>query len=48
MDLSDLPNLAPDALMPLDWDSLRGPDDDGHPPRILLHVLVQLVNSEPE
>jgi arsenic resistance protein ArsH len=22
--------------MPLDWDSLRGPDDDGHPPRILL------------
>lgn len=36
MDLSDLPNLAPDALMPLDWDSLRGADDDGHPPRILL------------
>ena len=36
MDLSDLPNLAPDALMPLDWDSLRGPEDDGHPPRILL------------
>lgn len=36
MDLSDLPNLTPDALLPLDWSSLRGPDDDGHPPRILL------------
>lgn len=36
MDISDLPNLSPDALIPLDWDSLRGPDDDGHPPRILL------------
>lgn len=36
MDMSDLPNLSSGALMPLDWDSLRGPDDDGHPPRILL------------
>jgi arsenic resistance protein ArsH len=36
MDLSDLPNVAPDALIPLDWANLRGPDDDGHPPRILL------------
>ncbi|MFT5649456.1 MAG: arsenic resistance protein ArsH [Yoonia sp.] len=26
----------PGALLSLDWNSLRGPDDDGHPPRILL------------
>ena len=36
MDLSDLPNLTPNALLPLDWDRLRGLNDDGHPPRILL------------
>lgn len=36
MDLSDLPNVMPGALLSLDWNSLRGPDDDGHPPRILL------------
>ena len=36
MDLSDLPNMTPNALLPLDWDRLRGLNDDGHPPRILL------------
>ncbi|MEM6276958.1 MAG: arsenical resistance protein ArsH [Pseudomonadota bacterium] len=36
MDLSDLPNIAPGALHPLDWDALAAPDDDRHPPRILL------------
>ena len=36
MDLSDLPNIVPGALQPLDIDALAGPDDDGHPPRILL------------
>lgn len=36
MDLSDLPNIAPGALAPLDTGRLRAPDDPGHPPRILL------------
>ena len=36
MDLSDLPNVAPEALHPLDIHALVGPGDDGHPPRILL------------
>jgi arsenic resistance protein ArsH len=36
MDLSDLPNIVDGALLPLDWDALRGLGDDGHPPRILL------------
>lgn len=36
MDLSDLPNVAPEALHPLDIPALVGPGDDGHPPRILL------------
>lgn len=34
--MSDMPNLAEGALQPLDWDTLVGPDDDRHPPRILL------------
>ncbi|MGR3491609.1 MAG: arsenical resistance protein ArsH [Shimia sp.] len=34
--MSDMPNLAEGALQPLDWDTLAGPDDDRHPPRILL------------
>ncbi|WP_373635656.1 arsenical resistance protein ArsH [Yoonia sp. SS1-5] len=36
MDLSDLPNIAPDALAPLDMAALAGPDGPTHPPRILL------------
>ncbi|MEM1374742.1 MAG: arsenical resistance protein ArsH [Pseudomonadota bacterium] len=36
MDVSDLPNLAPGALRPLDWDALTAPGDDRHAPRILL------------
>ena len=36
MDLSDLPNVAPEALHPLEFPALVGPGDDGHPPRILL------------
>ena len=36
MDLSDLPNVVPGALEPLDIGALVGPGDDGHPPRILL------------
>jgi len=36
VDLSDLPNIAADALQPLDVASLIAPGDDGHPPRILL------------
>ena len=36
MDLSDLPNVAADALKPLDIANLVAPGDDGHPPRILL------------
>ncbi|MEM1236513.1 MAG: arsenical resistance protein ArsH [Pseudomonadota bacterium] len=36
MDLSELPNLVPEALKPLDFQALAGPGDDGHPPRILL------------
>jgi arsenical resistance protein ArsH len=36
MDLSDLPSITPAALQPLDHATLAGPDDPGHPPRILL------------
>lgn len=36
MDLSDLPNVAADALQPIDFDALKGPRDSGHPPRIIL------------
>jgi len=36
MDLSDLPNITPGALQPLDQAALAGPDDAGHPPRILM------------
>lgn len=36
MDLSDLPNIAADALHPIDFDSLKAQGDSGHPPRILL------------
>lgn len=36
MDLSDLPNIVPGQLQPLDIPALVGPGDDGHPPRILL------------
>ena len=36
IDLSDLPNIAPGAMKPLDWDALAAPDDDRHAPRILL------------
>ena len=32
----DMPNIAADALYPLDVTGLAGPDDPGHPPRILL------------
>ncbi|MEL6520261.1 MAG: arsenical resistance protein ArsH [Pseudomonadota bacterium] len=31
-----MPNLEPKALDPLDMDTLKAPDDPGHPPRILL------------
>jgi len=36
MDLSDLPNVTPGALVPPDPATLAGPGDPGHPPRILL------------
>ena len=36
IDTSDMPALAGDALRPLDIPALVGPDDAGHPPRILL------------
>jgi len=36
MDLTDLPKITPGALQPLDHAALAGPDDAGHPPRILL------------
>lgn len=36
MDTSDLPHIVQDALQPIDWAALAGPNDDGHPPRILL------------
>ena len=36
MDLSDLPNVAADALEPIYFDGLKGLDDSGQPPRILL------------
>jgi arsenical resistance protein ArsH len=36
MDLSDLPNITPGALQPLNYATLAAPDDAGHPPRILL------------
>ena len=36
MDLSDLTNVAADALQPIDFGALKGLDDSGHPPRILL------------
>ncbi|MAY62790.1 MAG: arsenical resistance protein ArsH [Rhizobiales bacterium] len=32
----DLPNIDPDHLHPVDPALLKGPDDPGHPPRILL------------
>ncbi|MEM7295497.1 MAG: arsenical resistance protein ArsH [Pseudomonadota bacterium] len=36
MDLNDLPNVVDGALTPLDVEALAGPEDTGHPPRILL------------
>jgi len=36
MDLSDLPNIAENALFPIDFDALKAGGDPGHPPRILL------------
>lgn len=36
MDLSDLPNITPDALHPIDFAALKAAGDSGHPPRILL------------
>lgn len=36
MDLTDLPNIVPGALQPLDIAALTGPDDPGYAPRILL------------
>ncbi|MDX8347558.1 arsenical resistance protein ArsH [Cognatiyoonia sp. IB215446] len=36
IDTSDMPNIVPGALQPLDFAALAGPDDLGHPPRILL------------
>lgn len=35
-DISDLPNIVPGALVPLDVAALAGPDAPQHPPRILL------------
>lgn len=34
--LSDLPNIDPEHLRPIDVDALAGADDPRHPPRILL------------
>ena len=34
--MSDLPNVDPDALRPVDPDAFAGPDDPRHPPRILV------------
>ena len=36
IDLTDLPNINPEALEPLDMVALAGPDGPSHPPRILL------------
>lgn len=36
IDLSDLPNIVADALLPIDVTSLCGPDAPQHPPKILL------------
>jgi len=36
MDLTDLPNIVPGALQPLDFAGFAGPDGSMHPPRILL------------
>jgi arsenic resistance protein ArsH len=36
VDLSDLPNIVPGAMQPLDFAALAGPDGPVHPPRILL------------
>lgn len=35
-DLSDLPNIVPGALEPLEFDLLAGPDAPAHAPRILM------------
>ncbi|MEM6307969.1 MAG: arsenical resistance protein ArsH [Pseudomonadota bacterium] len=34
--MSDTPLYDPAQLKPLDWDALAAPDDDRHPPRILI------------
>lgn len=34
--LDDLPNIPEGVLKPIDFAALAGPEDDGHPPRILL------------
>ena len=36
IDTSDMPNIAAEALKPLDFPALVGPDEPDHPPRILL------------
>ena len=35
-DFSDLPNLDAGQIHPIDVESLIGPDDSGHPPRVLM------------
>ena len=36
IDISDMPNIVPGQLQPLDFAALAGPDGPTHPPRILL------------
>lgn len=36
IDVSDMPNIVPGALEPLDFANLAGPNQPDHPPRILL------------
>ena len=36
MDISDMPNIVPGQLQPLDYAALAGSDGPSHPPRILL------------
>ena len=36
IDTSDLPNIQPGLLQPIDFASLVGPEEPAHPPRILL------------
>ena len=36
IDITDMPNLVPGALRPIEVDALKAPGDPGHPPRILM------------